>query len=96
MCVCVGGWVWVGVGGWVGGLVGACVCVCVVCGCGCARARMCARMCEHVWSVSVCVRGVCVCVCVCADCQLPCAGGDSIHALFVPVALLRGTLYTHS
>ena len=26
--------------------------------------------------------------CVCANCQLPRVGGDSIHALFVPVAVL--------
>ena len=36
---------------------------------------------------------VCVCMCVC---QLPRVGGDSVHALFVPVAVLWGTLYTHS
>ena len=35
-------------------------------------------------------------VCVFANCQLPREGGDSIHALFVHVAVLWGTLYTHS
>ena len=33
-----------------------------------------------------------MCVCVCASCQLPRDGGDSIHALFMPVAVLWGTL----
>ena len=32
---------------------------------------------------------------VCANCQLPRNGGDSIHALFMPVAVLWDSLYTH-
>ena len=40
--------------------------------------------------------GVCVCCTVCANCQLPRDGGDSIHALFVPVAALSGSLYAHA
>ena len=62
-CVCVCGWVWLFVCGWVGGCAYVCVGVCL---CFCVYVCVCVYTCVCVWCVFVCVCvGVCVCLCAC-------------------------------